>query len=443
MVHFKCAVRASSIKSLNGHHSLSAAQDHAQRLDVTSQKRSIHPDQKPIAWSKAGIGKELDYVEAFKIHKTELSAGERKNSSLAEHLLLVISPEWLEETGDPHDPDNPRVKALFENAREWVESWAGQGSVWGLRYDRDEAGSGIIDVFVSPVHEQKQRKSDKTKKVISVNKSIQALFEMERVLDPMVKRPRGALQSSWARWCQDYLDPRIERGDYKEKTKRDHIHADILAPVLQQKTKLLKEVKQIQEEKQAMSVEITNLKKQIEQQRVKVREEISKAQQQQKRRVRNLAEVILLDKDRQDRLKLLAETSHIVRRYVFEELPKVNTANFNEELLLKPLYDFLENMNEQSIAQLFQEYKQAVNAFLDNISWVIEPKGTMFEGQLVEFAALFKAILEKIKPALDKIFDQLSSIFTMEPKQIEIAQAIKQDHDEEEYDDYWNNSASM
>jgi len=176
----------------------------------------------------------------------------------------VISPEWLEETGDPHDPDNPRVKALFENAREWAESWAGQGSVWGLRYDRDEAGSGVIDVFISPVHEQKQRKSDKTKKVISVNKSIQALFEMERVLDPMVKRPRGVLQSSWARrWCQDYLDPRIERGDYKEKTKRDHIHADIL-----------------------------------------------------------------LDKEPQDRLKLLAETSHIVRRYVFEELPKIKVVEF-------------------------------------------------------------------------------------------------------------------
>jgi len=31
----------------------------------------------------------------------------------------------------------------------------------------------------------------------------------------------------------------------------------------------------------------------------------------------------------------------------------------------------------------------------------------------------------------------------MEPQQIEIAQAIKQDHDEEEYDNYWDNSPSM
>lgn len=141
--------------------------------------------------------------------------------------------------------------------------------------------------------------------------------------------------------------------------------------------------------------------------------------------MRNIAAVILLDKDRQDRLKLLAKTSHIVRRYIFEELPKVKVVKFDEEPLLKHLHDFLENINDKSIAELFQEYKQALNAFLDNISWIIEPKEMMFEGQLVEFTVLFKAILEKIKLALDKIFDQLSSIFNMEPQQIEIAQAIK------------------
>ena len=37
------------------------------------------------------------------------------------------------------------------------------------------------------------------------------------------------MQSSWARWCQQRLDARIERGQSKEETGREHIHAEVYA----------------------------------------------------------------------------------------------------------------------------------------------------------------------------------------------------------------------
>ena len=37
------------------------------------------------------------------------------------------------------------------------------------------------------------------------------------------------MQSSWARWCQERLDPRLERGQSREVTGRDHVHAEIYA----------------------------------------------------------------------------------------------------------------------------------------------------------------------------------------------------------------------
>lgn len=231
MSAFKSAVRAVSLKSLNGNgQSIQGAENHAKRLDPTSQKRSIHPENKPIAWSKAGDGKELNYVEAFKAHKKEFSAGERKNSALAMEFKIVVSPEWLQEIGDPLDPNNPRVKALFENAKEWAESWGGQGSVWGLRYDTDEAGSGVVDVFMSPIREQKH-KNGKTKQVVSCRKAREALLEQEKALDASLKTSGGAMQSSWARWCQERLDPRIERGERKEITGKDHLHADVFKEI--------------------------------------------------------------------------------------------------------------------------------------------------------------------------------------------------------------------
>ncbi|PAK71665.1 hypothetical protein B8W95_13410, partial [Staphylococcus pasteuri] len=75
----------------------------------------------PIAWSKAETGP-LDYEAAFKAHKRATGAGERKGADLGMEFKVVVSPEWLAETGDPHDASNPRVKQLVAEAKAWAES---------------------------------------------------------------------------------------------------------------------------------------------------------------------------------------------------------------------------------------------------------------------------------------------------------------------------------
>ena len=224
---FKAAIRAGALKSIGtGRGGIASAESHAKRLDPVAQKRVVRSAD-PLAWSKAETGP-LDYVEAFKAHKRQTGAGERKGATLAIEFKAVVSPEWLAETGNPHDADDPRVRQLVDEARNWAESWGGEGSVWAVRYDTDEKGAGVVDLFMSPVRQQKH-KNGKSKPVISCRKAKEELLAAERAHDPGLKTSGAAMQSSWARWCQERLDPRIERGQSKEQTRRDHIHADLYA----------------------------------------------------------------------------------------------------------------------------------------------------------------------------------------------------------------------
>ena len=224
---FKAAIRAGSLKSIGtGRGSIAAAESHAKRLDPVAQSRVVI-ESDPVAWSKAGGP--LDYVEAFKAHKRETGAGERRSAGLAIEFKAVVSPDWLAEGGaNPRDPENPRVRQLVAEARIWAESWGGKGAVWAVRYDTDEKGAGVVDVFMSPVREQ-AHKSGKARAVISCRKAKAELLEAERALDPDLKTSGAAMQSSWARWCGQRLDARIERGQSRELTGRDHVHAEVYA----------------------------------------------------------------------------------------------------------------------------------------------------------------------------------------------------------------------
>lgn len=224
---FKAAIRAGSLKSIGtGRGGIQSAESHAKRLDPVAQGRVIEP-RDPIAWSKASGP--LDYVEAFKAHKRQTGAGERKGAGLALEFKAVVSPDWLAEGGaDPRDPANPRVQQLVAEAKEWAESWGGAGSVWAVRYDCDERGAGVVDLFMSPVRDQ-AHKNGSSKAVISCRKAKDELLSAERVHDPSLKTSGAAMQSSWARWCQQKLDARIERGQSKQETGREHVHAEVYA----------------------------------------------------------------------------------------------------------------------------------------------------------------------------------------------------------------------
>ena len=207
---FKAAIRVNKITSIA---QLRGATLHAERADETSQAR-LREGAEPgagLAWSKAPQS-DRDYLTAFKAHKAELKAGERKGAPLCLQALCVISPEWVKAAGDLHDPDNPRNRALFDQAKAWAESWAGKGSVFGARLDLDEAGGAVVDLMISPV------RNSRGKPVISTQK---ALVELKAATGE--RNEYSALQTSWADWASHHLDAAIERGTRRMITDRQHL----------------------------------------------------------------------------------------------------------------------------------------------------------------------------------------------------------------------------
>ena len=215
---FKAAIRVNKISTIA---QLRGASLHAQRHDETGKAR-VREGAEPgfgLAWSKAE--NDRDYLAAFKAHKTEQGAGERKNAPIALQALCVVSPEWVEKAGDLHDPDNSHNRQLFDQAKAWAESWAGKGSVFATRLDLDEKGGAVVDVLLSPVRQSRG------KPVISTNKALRELKEATGE-----RNEYAALQTSWADWCRETLDSEIVRGTRKELTQRQHLSPETYGAVM-------------------------------------------------------------------------------------------------------------------------------------------------------------------------------------------------------------------
>ncbi len=215
---FKAAIRVNKLTTIA---QLRGASLHAQRHDETGKAR-VRDDAEPgfgLAWSKAE--NDRDYLAAFKAHKTELGARERKGAPLCLQAICVVSPEWVEKAGSLHDPDNPRNRQLFDQAKAWAEGWGGKGSVIATRLDLDEKGGAVVDVLISPVRESRG------KPVISTNKALRELKEATGE-----RNEYSALQTSWADWCREHLDPEIVRGTRKEITQRQHLSPETYGAVM-------------------------------------------------------------------------------------------------------------------------------------------------------------------------------------------------------------------
>lgn len=228
---FKAAIRVNKITSIA---QLRGQSLHAQRHDETGKAR-VREGAVPgagLAWSKLD-GNARDYLAAFKVHKAEMGAGERKGAPLALQAICVVSPEWVEKTGDLHDPENPHNRQLFEEARAWAEGWAGKGAVFASRLDLDEKGGAVVDLLVAPV------RTSRGKPVISTNK---ALTELKSAMGE--RNEYAALQTSWADWCGEKLDPEIVRGTRKEITQRQHVSPETYGAMLDKAREGLSEAPQ-------------------------------------------------------------------------------------------------------------------------------------------------------------------------------------------------------
>jgi len=216
-------LRTNSGANLKHFTQIQAAERHAKRLDLTSAARQrIDGDHRTnYFWSKAGEGLDnggADYTDAYKAHKTEFEVkSERKNAAIGVHFLVGVSPDWLAETGNPRGLDNSRVTSLIAQAKDWAESWMGDGAVWGVRYDTDESGSGVVDILASPIRQNSSGRG-KPKPAISVNKALTELRENYQTRNSYI-----AMQDSWAEWAKKTLDPQLQRGKPSNETGRQNI----------------------------------------------------------------------------------------------------------------------------------------------------------------------------------------------------------------------------
>ena len=147
-------VRLKRISNINGLPGLRATPRHANRGDQIAKTR-VRPDADSsknlhyLPWAKDdGV---IDYFADYKVQKAALGASERGGTAPVTHLICVVSPDWIREVGDLHDPANPRNKLLLDGAIAWARGVFGENSILAARLDVDEKGGGVADVFVAAV----------------------------------------------------------------------------------------------------------------------------------------------------------------------------------------------------------------------------------------------------------------------------------------------------
>ena len=153
---------------------------------------------------------------AFKRHKERQGAAEKKGVRPVMHVVVGVSPEWL--GAGVHDPASPRVRRLLESAVQWAN--AELGGVFSARYDVDERGGGVVDVFCAPVREYAVGRGRTMRRMVA---PAMALRELAK------RRDRGlsyrAMQDSWTEWANRELGDgvRFQRGRPKAQTRAEHL----------------------------------------------------------------------------------------------------------------------------------------------------------------------------------------------------------------------------
>ena len=222
MTDFFATVRCDRIRRFAD---LAAATNHARGLDETCKDRMMKDGPRAVAWSRltddfqhTEVGEEshsTDLVAAFRDHKKAHGAVERKGAAFALHLLVIVSPSWLNEAPDSK---TEREGALIRQAVDWANSSLGEDSVFAARYDLNERGEAVVDIFVAPVREQRIGRGRKLRKMIAPNAALNEIGARHGQT-----RTYAALQDSWAEHARKHLDPRLRRGTPKRISGATHL----------------------------------------------------------------------------------------------------------------------------------------------------------------------------------------------------------------------------
>ena len=150
----------------------------------------------------------------------------RKGAPLGLHLLVNISPGWVTEGGGLHDPANPRIQAHFAAVVDWVRVAFGAEALFAVRIDLDETGGGVADVFVAPLRRLGHKiRSASGHLWVSVNRAMEELTDSTGHLG---WENWHAINTSWAAYARQHLDPRLKRGIPAAITGHRHISPDLL-----------------------------------------------------------------------------------------------------------------------------------------------------------------------------------------------------------------------
>jgi hypothetical protein len=204
-----------------------------------------------------------DYVRAFQAVPQHFQARYRNSAPLGVHILLYVTPTWIEETGDLHAKDNPRNRMLYQAAQDFVRDIPG---LVAARMDLDEEGGGVVDIFLAPIFPRQSRlRKDGTRgpdiPEISVSK-LDALWRTrsgERVAF-------SGLQTLWAEYCGKVLDPRLERGRRKSETGREHLSVPEYKAAVERAAAMTAEAEAIMEQARQIAAEIRDERTKLEEQ---------------------------------------------------------------------------------------------------------------------------------------------------------------------------------
>lgn len=220
------------VRPITSRTQLHVASAHALRLDNASQRRRRPDATAGAALARTGrtggatgsganeesqFSKDRDVVAAFDVHLAAHGAHVTTQGGYGLHAMISVSRDWVEAAGDLHNPDNPRNRQLITEAVRWVQSWAGQESVYAARLDLDETGGGNVDVFVAPI------RIDGRSKTPTVSHS-KPLTELR--LRRAQRMAYVALQDDWADHCRRHLDSEIRRGVPKAETMIGHLEVE-------------------------------------------------------------------------------------------------------------------------------------------------------------------------------------------------------------------------